>query len=206
MLKQLRNTFFTGLFILLPILVSVLILLWGFRTADSIFGNFLNYQVKQLLKIQQDLPGLGIVALLLLIMSIGFLGRVYLGKKLIAVSEVFFGKIPIFKGVYGITKQITGILAQTGENAFRKVVLIEYPRAGVYSPGFLVGDAPAEFEGKTSQNLSAVFIPNAPNPTNGFLVFVPESEITILDMSVEDGFKLLISAGVIKPESIIVKK
>jgi uncharacterized membrane protein len=205
MWKQLRNTFFTGLIILLPVLISILLLLWAFRTADSIFGDFLNRQVRQLLQIQHDLPGLGIVALLLLIMTIGFLGRIYLGKKLIAVSEAFFGKIPIFKGVYGITKQITGILAQSGENAFRKVVLIEYPRAGVYSPGFLVGDAPAEFEGKTGKNLAAVFVPNAPNPTNGFLVFVPESEITILDMSVEDGFKLLISAGVIKPESETAK-
>ena len=79
--------------------------------------------------------------------------------------------------------------------------MIEYPRAGIYSPGFLTGDAPSEISRKAGSRLLSVFVPTAPNPTTGFLVFVPETQVTVLEMSIEDGLKLMVSAGIIKPAS-----
>ncbi|MGD9156730.1 MAG: DUF502 domain-containing protein, partial [Bacillota bacterium] len=103
---------------------------------------------------------------------------------------------------YNSTKQITEGLAltQSDKGAFRKMVLIEYPRPGVYSPGFLTGEAFNEAEEKTGGKLLSIFVPTTPNPTTGYLVFVPEDQVTFLKMSVEDGFKLLLSVGVIVPD------
>jgi uncharacterized membrane protein len=194
MWKSLRNLLVTGIFVLLPVVVSIKLLIWGFNQLDSILGGiFSNY-----FKIK--MPGLGLLALLLLVMFTGIFARNFLGKKLIEFAEQLIAKIPILSGIYGTTKQIADSFSRTDKTVFRKVVLIEYPRQGIYSPGFLTGNAPSETEIRTGYKLLHVFVPTVPNPTTGFLVMVPEDEIIYLDMSVEDGFKLIISAGVIKPD------
>jgi uncharacterized membrane protein len=192
--KNLRNLLVTGIFVLLPVVVTVELLMWSFYQLDSILGGILNTYLK--LKI----PGLGLLALLLMVLLTGMLARNYLGKKLIEFGERFIAKIPILKGIYGTTKQIAEGLSRTDQTAFRKVVLIEYPRQGIFSPGFLTGNAILEAEAKTGIKLLNVFVPTVPNPTTGFLVMVPETEVIYLNMSVEDGFKLILSAGVIKPD------
>ena len=193
MLKHLRNYFLTGLFVLLPIVITVKLLLWGFDQADSILGKlFLKY-------FKIAVPGLGLATLLALITLTGIFARNYLGRKSIELGDRLIKKIPILNAVYGTTKQITEGFSKTDKNVFRKMVLVEYPRLGIYSPGFLTGDSPGEVLLKTDTKLLSVFIPTVPNPTTGFLIFVPEKAVILLDMSVEDGFKLILSAGVIKP-------
>lgn len=194
MVKQVRNYFITGLFIILPLTVSLVFLWWAFDKLDRILGNlFQRY-------LHIEIPGLGLVTLLVLITLVGLVAQNYIGKKLIHFSEVIVTKIPILRGIYNTTKQFTEGLTQSDKSAFRQVVLIEYPRQGIYSPGFLTGDSPLECCQRTGQKLMNVFVPMVPNPMGGFLVFVPENQITFLDMSVEDGIKLFITAGVIKPE------
>jgi uncharacterized membrane protein len=195
MLKQLRNYFLTGLFIILPLTVSLALLWWAFVKIDWILGNLF----QKYLKI--EIPGLGLITLLVLITFIGLVAQNYLGKKLIHFGEMLVTKIPILRGIYNTTKQFTEGLTQADKSAFRQVVLIEYPRPGIFSPGFLTGDSPPEACRKTGKKLINVFVPMVPNPMGGFLVFVPENEIIFLDMSIEDGLKLFITAGVIKPES-----
>jgi uncharacterized membrane protein len=190
----LRNYFLTGLFIILPLFISLELLWWAFFKVDSILGNF----IKKYFPIVA-IPGLGLIALLLIITLTGLVAQNYLGKKLIRLGEKIVTRIPILKGIYNITKQFTEGLTQSDKSAFRQMVLVEYPRPGIYSPGFLTGESPAEASQRTDHNLLSVFIPMVPNPTTGFLILAPEEQVILLDMSMEDGFKLIISAGVIKP-------
>ncbi len=188
MLKVLRNYFLTGLLLILPLLISIILLIWGFNQVDAILGRFFPSQIK----------GVGFVTLMCLIMLAGILAQNFIGKKLIAFGERLLSKIPIINGVYDTTKQIAQSFSNTDKSAFRKVVLVQYPRQGIYSVGFLTGDSPKKASLLAGEELLNVFIPTVPNPTTGFLIFVPVKEVTFLEMSVEDGFRMLISAGVVK--------
>lgn len=198
MLKHLRSFFFTGLLVLSPVVISLKLVFWGFEKTDRILGDLLHRILQRYFNLTKPIPGLGFVVLVIIITFTGGLAKHYLGKKLILIGEKILNKIPILNGIYNTTKQIMESITNKEKSAFRKVVLVQYPRAGIYSPGFLTGDTPVEALDKTGKNLVNVFIPTSPNPTTGYLVFVPLEEVIILDMSVEDGFKLLISAGVIK--------
>lgn len=147
------------------------------------------------------IPGPGLIALLLLIILTGLVAQNYIGKKLLRFGERILNKIPVLRNIYNTTKQFAEGLAQSDKNAFRQMVLVEYPRQGIFSPGFLIGDSPEEASQKTENQLVSIFIPTPPNPTNGFLIFVPKNQVTLLDMSIEDGLKLFVSAGVIKPNN-----
>lgn len=201
MFKHLRNYFFTGLLVLLPLVITLKLLFWGFEKVDSILGNLIFYNLHKYLGLDVKITGLGLAALLLIITLTGIFARNYLGRKLIELGENLLKRIPILNSIYSITKQITeGVaLSQSEKGAFRKMVMVEYPRKGIFSPGFLTGASFAEAEEKTGVKCLSVFIPTPPNPTTGFLILVPEDQVTILDMSVEDGFKLFISVGVITP-------
>ncbi|MGE5582421.1 MAG: DUF502 domain-containing protein [Bacillota bacterium] len=193
MLKHLRNYFLTGIFVLIPVVVTVKIVIWGFNQTDAILGNL----IYGIFKIR--ILGLGLFTLLALTIFVGILAHNFIGRKLIEFGDRLLGKIPILNSIYGTTKQITENFTKTDKSIFRKVVMVEYPRQGILSPGFLTGAAPSEVSLKTGQNLLSVFIPTVPNPTTGFLIFMPEEKVTPLDMTIEEGFKLIISAGVIKP-------
>jgi len=188
MLKILRNYFLTGLFLILPLLISIILLIWGFNQVDAILGRFFPHQIK----------GVGFVALVCLIMLAGVLAQNFIGKKMIAFGERLLAKIPIINGIYDTTKQIAQSFSNTEKSAFSKVVLVEYPRQGVYSAGFLTGESPKKASNIVGEELLNVFIPTVPNPTTGFLIFVPVKDVIMLEMSVEDGFRMLISAGVVK--------
>lgn len=202
MLKHLRQYFFTGLFVLLPIAVTLKLIFWGFEKTDAILGNFINrYLLNHFDNFSRDIPGLGIIALLLLITLTGIFARNYLGRKLIRFGESVLERIPVLNSVYSTVKQVTHGLAVTQKEnrAFRQVVLVEYPRQGLYSPGFLVGETAEEFKEKTGKELVSVFVPTVPNPTTGFLIYLPADEIHVLDMSVEEALKMILSFGMIKP-------
>lgn len=198
MIKNLRNFFFTGLLVLLPIVISLKLVFWGFEKADRILGNLLHQILLRYFNYPGPIPGLGLIVLVILITLTGIFAKHYLGKKLIAIGERILSKIPILNSVYNTSKQIMDSFSNKEKSAFQKVVLIEYPRPGIYSPGFITGDAPVEMTDKTGRRLVNVFVPTAPNPATGYLVFVPPEDVITLDMSVEDGFKLVISAGIIK--------
>ena len=187
-------------------MISLKIIFWGFEKTDAIMGVFISNLLNKFLNIfgyhvWVRVPGLGLIALLILITITGVFARNYLGRKLIAFGEKILDKIPILNTIYSLTKQITEgfALTRSEHGAFRKVVLVEYPREGIYSPGFLTGEAIHDATEITGEKLLSIFVPTVPNPTTGFLIFVPEDKVFILDMSVEDGFKLLLSAGMIKP-------
>ncbi|PYK97220.1 MAG: hypothetical protein DME19_17070, partial [Verrucomicrobia bacterium] len=144
-----------------------------------------------------------LVALVLAVLLIGLVGslaRYYFGKKLIQWVDLALLRVPLLNKIYSTIKQVNQVFSPSSKSSFKQVVLVEFPRAGQYSVGFVTGEDHREVQQKTKEHVLSVFVPTTPNPTSGFLVLVPEQEITRLDMSVADGIKFIISLGAIAPE------
>jgi uncharacterized membrane protein len=143
---------------------------------------------------------LAVVIAVFLIGIVGLAARNYFGKRLIEWIDAGLLKVPLLNKIYAATKQVNDAFSPQNKTAFRTVVAIEYPKAGVYTIGFITNDQPQEAQEKLGEKLVCVFVPTTPNPTAGFLLFVPEEKVTKLDMSVADGIKYVISLGSIVPE------
>lgn len=194
MMKKIRQVFIRGLFSLLPIVATIYLLSFLLTFSD----NFLGIYIEILLG--RPLPGIGIVVSIVLIFIMGIFVSNVIGEKLFRLAERMLQKIPIVTKVYFGIKQILDAFSLHGKHAFNKVVLVEYPRKGIYAVGFLTGECRGEVQIRTAARLINVFIPTTPNPTSGMLILVPDQEITYLDMTVEEGLKLIVSAGVVVPD------
>ena len=144
-------------------------------------------------------PGLGVVLSVIIVMSTGIVVANLFGRKLVTIWEQMLARIPLVRTIYASVKQILETVFSSGQ-AFRKVLLIEYPRKGLWTLGFQSGKTRGEAQAKTGVEVINVFIPTTPNPTSGFFIMVPRSEVIELDMDVDDGLKMIISAGVMVPE------
>lgn len=194
MFRWIRNAFIAGLIIVLPIAGTLYFLYAIFVFLDKIVGPI------TAVLLGRQIPGLGFVLTLLLVLVTGVIGRNYFFRKLISLSEWVMIRIPFVRPVYTTVKQIIHALFNPSTStAFKQVVLIEYPRKGVYQMGFLTGSGVAEIRTKMQQDIVSVFLPTAPNPTSGMLVMIPKSEIVFLKMTVEEGIKLVLSGGVLAP-------
>lgn len=186
---QLRKSFFTGLLVVIPISATIYILIFLIGVLNNLLPfHFLPY-------------GTGVILTIILITLIGFMTTNLIGKRLIDTGEKFISSIPLVKNVYAAVKQISdAMLSSKGKN-FRRVVLIEYPRKGIYTLAFVTGVSRGEVQDKTKDNVINLFVPTTPNPTSGFYLMVPEADVINLDMSVEDAFKLLISGGMVSADT-----
>ena len=193
-MKNIKQLFINGLFAILPIVVTIYVLYLVISFLDNILGGFVE------LIIGKSIPGVGLVASIGLIIFMGFIVTNYLGSKLVKLGEKLLEKIPIISNIYFGVKQIINAFSIQGKEMFNKVVLVEYPRKGTYALGFITGECKGEVQDRTSAELINVFIPTTPNPTSGMLILVPNEEIIYLDMSVEEGLKLIVSAGIVVPE------
>ena len=193
-MKTLRHLFFSGLLSILPIALTLYIMYILLSLLDSILGQFIETILGR------SLPGVGIVASLLLILLTGFVVTNVLGARAFKYGEKMLHKVPIAHKIYFGVKQLTEAFSPQGAQAFRRVALVEYPRKGMYVIGFVTGECTGEIQEKTAKRISSVFIPTTPNPTSGMLVLVPEEEVVYLDMSVEEGLKLVVSAGIVGPK------
>ena len=146
-------------------------------------------------------PGLGVIIIILLLLVTGILVRNYLGRRLVSMWDFIISHIPLVNKFYVSVQQLVQTVANGGTKDFNRVVLLEFPRKGVYSLAYVTGVAVGEIQEKTHKKVINVYVPTTPNPTSGYYLIVPEDEIIELDMSVEDSFKLLISGGIINPES-----
>ncbi len=145
------------------------------------------------------IPGLGVLLAILLVLATGIIVANFLGKRMVVAWEHFLARIPLVRSLYAGVKQIMEAVLATDAQSFRKVLLLEYPRKGIWSVAFMTSDSLGEVQEKTSQDVISVFVPTTPNPTSGFVIMVPRSEVIELSMSVEDGLKMIISLGVIVP-------
>jgi uncharacterized membrane protein len=198
---RLRGYFFAGILVVAPISITVYIawLLISFID-DHVFAVIPPvYNPETYLPF--SIPGIGVVLMLVSLTLIGALTAGYLGKLFLRLSERVLNRMPIVRGIYGAAKQIVETVISNKSTAFREVVLVEYPRKGAWTMAFLTGRTIDQIAGASGQRLVNVFVPTTPNPTSGFLLFVPEADIRRLSMSVEEAIKLVISTGIVTPST-----
>lgn len=193
--KSLRSYLLAGLIVWVPILVTFVVLRFIVDILDTTVSLFpQKYQPEQLLGIQ--VPGLGVIFSLVLLLVTGIIATNFFGQRLFSWGEALLAKIPLVSSIYNATKQVIQAVFATNSQAFRKVMLIEYPRKGVWSLSFLTGSSPTV--GTDGEPLISVFIPTTPNPTSGFLVLVPEKDAKEVKMSIDEALKYIISLGVMQ--------
>lgn len=197
MLKQIKKLFkkwfITGLLVITPIWGTYLILKTLFRTLDGFLGNILQRYF------QYYIPGLGIISLVIIILLAGIFATNLIGRQFIKTWEELLRKVPFVSNIYTAIKAIMDALSIHSKGDFKKVVLIEFPRKGQYSIAFITGITKGEIQELTNERVINVYVPTTPNPTSGYFLFVPESDIIPLSMSVEDGMKMIISGGFYTP-------
>lgn len=199
-MKRVQKVFLAGILTLLPVVVTFYLIYFLFTTLDNFLGNFLEEIV------QRELPGAGFLLSIAVVFLVGLLTTNLLGKKIIYWGECLIKRIPLIKGIYTSTKQIVDAFSNREKDAFKKVVLLEYPRPGLYALGFVTGSSRGEIQAKTKEMMINVFVPTTPNPTSGMLVMVSEGALTPLDMTVEEGLRVLISGGIASPpDNILVE-
>jgi len=145
------------------------------------------------------IPGLGVVLAIVLVLTTGMVVANLLGRRIVAAWESLLARIPIVRTLYGGVKQIMEAVLATDAKSFSKVLLIEYPRKGLWGLAFMTSDDLGEVQAKAGANLISVFVPTTPNPTSGFVIMVPHEDVIELDMSIEDGMKMIISMAVVVP-------
>lgn len=198
MRKKIKIIFLTGIAAIIPIGLTAYILFHMISMTDNLLKIIPSrFQPDELLPFH--VPGLGVIITLMLIFIIGLITKSYIGGKLVGIGEWFVDKIPVVRSIYQATKQLVEAVFGDKSRSFKKVVLIEYPRKGLYSLAFVTGESRGEVQTRTVQNCINVFIPTTPNPTSGFYIMVPEDDVKHLDMTVEEAFKLIISGGIVSP-------
>jgi uncharacterized membrane protein len=198
----LRNNFFAGLVAILPIILTILIIRFLFVTLNRILLEpIVRISVPYLAQTHLVIVAKSIAFLLALVIItiIGFMTRWLLAKRIFLYLERLLLKIPLMNKIYSGIKEISHAFLGEKSKMFRKVVLVEYPRKGVYSLGFIASEAKGEIQEKTNKEVVNVFVPTAPNPTSGVLLMVPVDDVRPLEMSVEEGLKLVVSGGVLVP-------
>ncbi len=193
---MLRRIFFTGLAALIPLVITVYVIAGFFTFADGILGKYINGYLYD--NFGYRIPGLGIILSILTIFLVGLilkLSRMRIARGL----ERLLLRIPLVKSVYSPVKRIVDFLFLQQPARFRGVVLVEYPRKGIYSIGFITNDNPVQFSRKVEKKLYNIFIPSSPSPLTGFTIIVPEEEIVFLDMTIEEAIKIVVSGGMIGP-------
>ncbi|MDR2737697.1 MAG: DUF502 domain-containing protein [Puniceicoccales bacterium] len=203
MLRSLKKSFITGLVLTLPIGITLFFVDIMLRhigePASRVLFYWLDVGLRDTSLVKVALGAISIVLVVLIIVAIGFLSHLFLGRLLISTAEKFINHVPFVSTVYKTVKQITETFSKSNKSAFSKTVLIEYPKDGCYAIGFLSSEAEGEVQDRTGEVVVNVFVPTTPNPTSGFLLMVPKNKTTVLDMSVTDGMKLIISGGIVVP-------
>ena len=196
--RKLRNYLIGGLLIWIPIMITVwvvrflmgildtsLLLLPPSWRPEAVFGMYV--------------PGVGVILSLLLLFLTGVLVKNLFGGQIVAGLETLVRRIPVVGSIYGGAKTFSETVLSDKGRSFKQVVMVEFPRPGVYSIGFITSHELKELQAKTAQEVTCVFVPTTPNPTTGFLVMVPQKDVVHLDMTVDEAFKMLLTLGVVVP-------
>jgi len=195
---RLKRWFLAGIILLAPVLITFYLLAAVVRAMDGIIHLIpASYQPAQLIGF--NIPGLGLILTLLLVLLTGMIGASYIGRRMVRLGESVVNRIPLVRAVYGSLKHVLETILHNNRDTFRRVVMIEYPRKGLYALAFVTGTDRGEVQHRTRDSVIAVFVPTTPNPTSGFLLYVPENEVIPMQMTVEQGMKCVISGGVLSP-------
>ncbi|MGI6452377.1 MAG: DUF502 domain-containing protein [Syntrophomonadaceae bacterium] len=186
-MRKIISWFLTGLATLLPVVVSFYIFIGIFNFLDNLLAPVIQ------VSLGEDIPGLGFLLTSVIIILVGLVSQNFLGKKILLWWEGLLIRIPLLGKVYGTVKRIVKAFFASEKKSFRQVVLVEFPRQGMYSLGFITNDSFPYLE----KECFTIFVPTTPNPTSGFFVVVPKDQVILLDISVERGFEMIMSAGMV---------
>lgn len=191
-LQMIRRAFISGLVTAIPLGITIFALQFIFRFLDGITGKYF----RNILTIY--IPGLGIITSLLIILLLGLIINNVLGKRVMDWVERRVFRLPVLGSIYNVSKQVVSLFQKSEDEQFKKVVFIEYPRMGVWTLGFVT----AKTQSLDAVELYNIFIPTTPNPTSGYMIFIPRKDVIDSHYSVEDGMKLLISGGLVSPATL----
>ncbi len=203
--KKIQGYFLAGLVVLAPLALTVYVVWQLFFWLDGLLNHYVSTVIFRWLNwgtSRNSIPGLGLLALLLLILVVGFVARNYFGNKLISFGEQLLQRIPVVRHIYTTFQQISQAFLADQSEVFKKAALFEYPRKGIYCIGFITQDTRGLVQDAIKRDVYSIFLPTTPNPTSGFLLFIPKKDVTLLNISVEEALKLVISGGAIVPHEI----
>ena len=206
-LARLRGYFLTGLIIVGPVAITIYVVWWFINLVDGFVRPLIPDAYLPDSFLPFNIPGVGLVFGIISLMLIGALAANLFGRTIVSYGVILLDRMPVVRGVYRLLKQIfTTVFAKQGPS-FKRVGLIEFPRRGLFVIVFVSGDPPGEIKEKLDDDeLMTVFMPNAPNPTTGFVMFMPAKDVILLDMAIDDGVKLVISAGLVAPKQNKLKQ
>ena len=202
-MKRLRNYFISGLLFWIPLALTVIVIKFFLELINNLVPR--QYLPEAVFNLDTTIPGSGIILIVLIILITGVLVTNILGRRLVALWEKALNKIPGFRNVYNVLKKVSDTVFNTSTESFRKAFLIQYPSKGIWVIAFQSGDYRGEAESIIGEDIMNLFVPTTPNPTSGFFVMMAKKDAFELDMSVEEAFKLVISAGVVTPNSVGIK-
>lgn len=199
LLRRLRAYLFAGIVVTAPVSITFLIVWQILDFLDTTASRLIPDRYDPANYLPFGIPGIGIILMLAILTFIGWFAAGFVGRSLMRTGERVLDAMPVVRSIYGALKQIFETVLAESSRSFREVVLIEWPRRGVWVIGFVTGPTKGEIASRFDGEFVNVFVPTTPNPTSGFLVFVPTRDIIHLDMPVEDGVKLVISGGIVAP-------
>jgi len=195
-----RRYFLAGILVTSPILITVYVTWIIITFIDTQVAGLLPESLDFTKKLPHQIPGLGLIISIIVITFIGAITPGFLGRTLLKVGERILDNTPVVRSIYGAIKQIMETVMSTNSESFREVVLVEYPRKGIWVIGFVTGETKGEVQTLNKETLINVFIPTTPNPTSGFLLFLPKKDLIYMNMKVEDAVKMVISGGIVTPK------
>ena len=200
-LQRIRSNFLTGLVLITPIVLTLYIVWGAINFIDDKVVPWLPTKYNPSTYIGKDLPGLGVLTFLLFTTLVGMVTKGFFGRQLIKFWQSLVDRTPIFRSIYNAVKQIAETVFTKSEQTFQSACLVEYPRKGIWVVAFVSTESKGEIKVSVGKkDLLTIFVPTTPNPTSGFLLFVPKDDIILLKMSVENAAKLVISAGLVVPD------
>jgi uncharacterized membrane protein len=194
--RVIRRRLIAGLVVIAPVTATGFVLVWIFQVLDGLLGRFLYPALSRVVPWINLLPGLGLIALVLILIVVGWLAERAIGSRVLGWWNNLFERIPITRRIYSATNRIVRTMFGRDGRPFKEVVLVEYPSPGRWSLGFLAAAAPAAVREHVPDSVS-VFIPSTPNPTTGWLAIVPRSSVRVLSMSVDEAFTVILSGGAV---------
>jgi len=200
-MKRLRSWLVAGLLVWVPLGITLFVLNLLVRQLDKTLGLLPAYvrPPYEVFGITFTIPGLGILLTIIILLVTGMLVANFAGRRLLALGEAILQRIPVVRSVYGASKNFAEVVLGDSGDSFKKVLLIEYPRKGIYSLAFQTSSALGEVQAKTGEDVVCTFVPTTPNPTSGFIIMVPRKDIIELEMEVDEALKMIISLGVVVP-------
>lgn len=205
--RTLKTYLFTGILVTAPVAITFYLAVQLFLYIDNHVTALIPEKYNPETYLPYGLPGLGVVLLLAFLILVGMMTANFVGQAFVQIGRAIIVRMPIISGIYNAFRKIFETLLGSGKNtAFRQPVLIEYPRKGMWTIAFLTGPVYHEIQKKTDEALVCVYVPTTPNPTSGFLIYLPKKEVQPLDIRVDDALKIILSIGIINPDAKPARK